>query len=340
VNGISASFYDGRTPRRQSAELLVIGDEIVGRGTFGEHRAGRSDVEISEPMGDSPRFVRFGGGECFEVADLEAFAQWLTTAGFSESPVVKLQRRWSWALGSLVGALVLIAGIYFFGLPALGKVLAPRISEPVLEALSEQTLSFLDKKLLAPSALSEVRRTKLTEYIDKVLPSGADLPAHRLHFRSSPLGPNAFALPSGDVVIFDQLIDLAGNDDEIAGVVAHELGHVRYRHGVRQLIQSAVVSFVAGIYLGDVSSIAASLGAMVLESHYSRDFEFEADAYAVKAMLATGRGAEPLAMMLERIEQFHAGQGHQDSRMNILSSHPDTVERVARLRRARANRKD
>ncbi len=335
MKGIAAIYYDGRTPLRQPAELFAIGDEIVGRGAFGERRIRRAEVEISEPMGRSPRFVRFDDGATFEVADLDGLSSWLAAAGFNDSPVVRLQQRWSWALGSLFGAMLLIAAIYFWGLPAFSKVLAPRIPEPALQALSTQTLHFLDDKLLAPSRLSEARRAELTEYIDRTLRRGSDLPAHRLHFRSSTLGPNAFALPGGDVVVFDQLVELANNDDEVAGVIAHELGHVAHRHGVRQLIQSSLVSFVLGIYFGDVSSIAASLGALALESRYSREFEHEADAYGARLMLAAGRGSEPLAAMLERMEKTHAAKGGNASRWNVLSSHPDTAERVARLRAMR-----
>jgi Zn-dependent protease with chaperone function len=335
VKGIAAFYYDGRTPQRHAAELFAIGDEIVARGAFGERRARRAEVEISEPMGRSPRFVRFGDGGTFEVADLEMFSRWLSAAGFNDSPVARLQKHRSWALGSLLGAVLLIAAIYFWGLPAFGKMLAPRVPEPVLQALSEQTLRLLDDKLLAPSRLSEARRTELTQYADRLLQAGGNLPAHRLHFRSSALGPNAFALPSGDVVIFDQLVELANNDDEIAGVIAHELGHVAYRHGVRQLIQSSLVSFVVGIYFGDVSSMAASIGALALESRYSREFEHEADAYAARTMLAAGRGTEPLAAMLEHMEKVHAAKREMASRWDILSSHPDTAERIARLRAMR-----
>lgn len=328
MKSIVVVYYDGRTPLRQPAELLAVGDEIVARGAFGEYRAQRTGVEISEPMGRSPRFVRFADGATFEVADLDGFAVWLAAARFNDSAVVRLQSHWSWALGSMLGAVLLVAAIYFWGLPAASKILAPRIPQSVLQALSEQTLSILDEKLLAPSRLSEARRAELTHHADMILRTGSDLPQHRLHFRSSGLGPNAFALPSGDVVIFDQLVELADNDDQVTGVIAHELGHVAYRHGVRQLIQSSVVSFVLGAYFGDVSSMAAGLGALALESRYSRAFELEADAYAARVMQAAGQGTEPLAAMLEHLEKSHAAKGE----VGILSSHPDTAQRIARLR--------
>lgn len=332
MKGIAAYYYDGRTPVRQMAELFAVGDKIIARGQFGERHARRTEVEISEPMGRSPRFVRFSDGGTFEVADLDGFAQWLMAAGFNDSPVVLMQKRWSWALGALLGAILLIAAIYIWGLPAFSKILAPRIPGPVLQALSEQTLAFLDQKLLMPSRLSEERRAELTVNTENMLRAGSHLPAHRLHFRSSTLGPNAFALPGGDVVVFDQLIELAEKDDEVAGVIAHELGHVAYRHGVRQLIQSSVVTFVVGIYFGDVSSMAASFGALALESRYSREFEHEADAYAARIMLAAGQGTEPLAAMLERMEKTRQTKVAATSGWDVLSTHPDTSERIARLR--------
>lgn len=335
MKGLAACYYDGRTPLRQSAELFAVGDEIVARGQFGERRAGRGEVDISEAMGRAPRFVRFADGAMFEVADLDAFAHWLKAAGIAESPVVRMQSRWSWALGSLAGAVLLIVAFYFWGLPAITSQLAPKIPQPVLQSMSQHTLAFLDERMLTHSVLSDARRTALSEHVQKVLQSGTDLPAYRLHFRSSAMGPNAFALPSGDIVIFDQLIRLAENDDEVAGVVAHELGHVAYRHGLRQLIQSSVVSFVVGIYLGDVSSVAASLGALVLESRYSREFEFEADAYGARMMLAAGRGTEPLAAMLERMEKAHDAKGRAAPGWGSLSTHPETAERIARLRAMR-----
>jgi len=335
VKGIAASFYDGRTALRQATELFAIGDEIVARGPFGERRARRAEVEISEQMGGAPRIVRFADGAMLEVADLEAFAGWLKEAGFTESPVVRLQKHRHWALGALAGTILLVAAIYIWGLPALTKVLAPRIPEAVVHSLSQQTLAFLDEKVLAPSHLSEARRAELSEYASKILAAGTEQPRYRLHFRSSSMGPNAFALPNGDVVIFDQLVELAENNDEVAGVIAHELGHVAYRHGMRQLIQSSVVSFVVGIYLGDISSIAASLGALALQSNYSRDFEREADAYAARTMLAAGRGTEPLAMMLERMEKAHAAKAGGGPGWGGLSSHPETAERIARLRAMR-----
>jgi Zn-dependent protease with chaperone function len=332
VNGIAASFFDGRRPQRQAVELSVDGDEVVVRGTFGERRAKRAEVEISEPLGRAPRLLRFADGAVCEVADHAAFAAWLAEAGFAESAVVRLQGRWSWALAALLAAILTMLAAYFWGLPAASKMLAPRIPDRIVQSISTHTLSFLDEQMLKPSRLPQARQTELQTQVAAVLKTNPGHPPYRLHFRASALGPNAFALPNGDLVVFDELVALAANDDEVVGVVAHELGHVAHHHGLRQLIQSSVVSFVAGIYLGDISSIASGLAVLAMESRYSRAFELEADAYAAQVMVAAGRGSEPLASMLERMEASLGGKGKGGPAWDGLSSHPDTADRIRRLR--------
>lgn len=332
---LPAAWYDGRTPRRQAATLRREGDDIVVVGDFGERRYSRSTVEVAEPLGRAPRLIRFADGTSCEVADHAAFAAWAAEAGFGESLAMKLQGRWHWALASLVATLVLVAAGYLWGLPAVAKVLAPRVPAAAVEALSAQTLAALDQHLLKPSQLPEARRKEIAASFQALVAGRPSLPAYRLHFRSSGLGPNAFALPNGDVVIFDELVKLAGSDDEVAGVLAHELGHVAHRHGLRQLIQSSVVAFVAGLYLGDTSSLVAGLSTLALESRYSREFELEADAYAGRLMLAAGRGTRPLAAMLERLEAAHGGRGEARGWWSGLESHPQVTERVRALQAQR-----
>lgn len=330
MSGIAASYFDGRTPQRHAVELTAHGDEVIVRGAFGERRARRSAIDISEPMGRAPRLLRFADGAVCEIADHAAFAAWLSAAGFAESAVVRLQARWSWAVAALLAVILSIMAAYFWGLPAVSKMLAPRIPDNIVQRISSHTLAFLDEQMLRPSRLPEARQAALREHAGAVLQALPGHPPYRLHFRASPMGPNAFALPNGDLVIFDELVALAASDDEISGVIAHELGHVAHHHGMRQMIQSSVVAFVAGVYLGDISSIASGLAVLAMESRYSRAFEFEADAYAAKVMVVAGRGTEPLASLLEKLEKKLGGEG--SSGWAGLSSHPETAERIRRLR--------
>jgi Zn-dependent protease with chaperone function len=338
VNAVDAWFYDGRTPRRQAARLIVADGEVVATGEFGIRKALLADLEISEPMGGAPRTLRFPDGALLEVPDGPAMADWLREAGVADSTVVRLQTRWHWALGALVASVVLIAAFYVWGLPMVSRVVAERMPQSVSEALSRQTLALLDDRMLSPSKLPEERQKALAQHIDAYLGSGGSIPAYRLHFRASEIGPNAFALPSGDVVVFDELVKLAKSDDEVAAVIAHELGHVVYRHGMRQLIQSSVVSFVVGVYFGDVSSVASGLAALALASNYSREFERQADDYGVWLIRHSRHDPEALAVMLDRLEAAYAKAHVGESARSMLASHPETAERVRRIRESGVSR--
>jgi Zn-dependent protease with chaperone function len=92
--------------------------------------------------------------------------------------------------------------------------------------------------------------------------------AGRTMLRYRPLAANAFAIPGGHVYVFEGLIETANTPDELAGVIAHETGHVAHCDGVRALLQSAGLSFGLGMLLGGGG--AAVIGVRtVLQSSYS-----------------------------------------------------------------------
>lgn len=94
------------------------------------------------------------------------------------------------------------------------------------------------------------------------------------------VGPNAFALPSGTIVMLDQLVELADDDKEVLGVLAHELGHVERRHSARMMLQTSISGLALTWWLGDVSTLLAAAPGVMLGAKYSRDMETEADEYA------------------------------------------------------------
>lgn len=331
---LEAAYFDGRSSRRWPAQLTCEAGFAVVRGEFGERRYALAEMEVGEALGAVERQLAFPDGSRCTVADLPAAAAWLTDAGVRESMVVRLQRRWGWALGALAAVALAVAAGYFMVLPWAAEKIAPHVPETLVATLSSQVLDTLDGRVLKPTKLPEATQFRLQQRLDSIL-QGSGQPSYQLYFRAAKMGPNAFALPDGHVVVFDDLVKLAANDDEVIGVVAHELGHVAHRHGLRLLIQSSVVSFVVGMYLGDLSSVAAGAGAALLESRYSRDFEREADDYAAQTLIAAGLGTEPLASLLERLDKLQREAPGAVGVGDLFSSHPDTAERVARLRAPR-----
>ena len=163
--------------------------------------------------------------------------------------------------------------------------------------------------------------------------------------RGGVIGANALALPDGTLIITDQLIDLSEHDEEALAVLAHELGHVQHRHGLRQVIQGSILTVVVSWYLGDVGGWAASLPTLLLQARYSREHEHEADAYAVALLRENGISPRRLASMLTKLESSRRrGQAVPDAGpksspdktaiADYLSSHPATRERIEFLNAA------
>ena len=156
------------------------------------------------------------------------------------------------------------------------------------------------------------------------------------------LGPNAFALPGGAIVVTDEMLQLlAGRDDVLLGVLGHELGHVRRRHGMRLLVQATLIGTAASIAWGDFSAVLAAAPALLGQSAYSRDFEREADDDAIALLRANGLSPAVMAELFERLAARRAAPGGAEPGgafdLGIaLASHPADAERMQRFKAAAA----
>lgn len=334
---LEAGYYDGKTSRRHAVRLQAGPDgvEIIGSG-WDRHEP-FAGLRVSEPIGGAPRTLTFADGSYCEVVQGRELDALLATVGHRDHAVARWQNSWRLALAGVAFMLAVLLAGYRWGLPWLAERTAPMIPSPAVSYMSQQVLKTLDGNMLAPSALPVERQQALAEGLRSIASGDPELANSRLLFRSAPkAGPNAFALPDGEIVLFDELVALADSDEEVLGVLAHELAHVKFRHGLRQVIQSSVVAAVAASYFGDISSLLSGLTAVLLESKYSRGFELEADAYGATLMRRNGRSAEGLATMLEKMERIHEKKSPgTQSHADWLSSHPETAERIERLRAMR-----
>ena len=240
----------------------------------------------------------------------------------------------------LVLAVVLFALGYLayrFGAPLVADALAGVAPEGLVSAVSNQTLATLERDALEPTALSMERQAQITDAFARTIEGSG---AYRLTFASSPvLGPNAAALPSGVIILTDDLVRLARDDREIVGVLAHEAGHVAGRHGLRLLMRAAAFDTMVGLLFGDYSAVAAGASSRLVHASYSRDFERDADAFAAAALRARGIPPSVLADILGRMEQDAHGRrkGPRPPLLDYLGTHPATAERIAYLRGAAAS---
>jgi Zn-dependent protease with chaperone function len=341
---MDAVYYDGTAAIAHRVTLALEGDTIVigERGpddslaADGAWRIVRRDplgaVEITEAIGRTPRVLRFVGGASCEVADIDAFAALLASAGFADSRVAGWERNLRIVIGAVVMIAVLAVTAYWFGLPVLAKATAERLPESALDTMSKQIQPVLERTMFKPTQLSGQHHAALLNAFDALkVPTGTKARLQPAFYSSPAVGPNAMALPSGRIFVTDELVELMADDRLVMAVICHEAGHVNMRHGVRQIIQSTVMGALVTWYIGDVSALGAAAPTALLQAKYSRDLEREADAYAADMLRLNGMPVSLLADALDKLQEGHGSKG-DGGVLAYLSSHPTTPERLAWLR--------
>jgi Zn-dependent protease with chaperone function len=326
---LRADFFDGRSTRVRDVTLSVVGDDLIISGEGVDIRAPFAHVKVDERLGQAPRRLRLHDGSFCEVRDLDALDRLLSRTAHRDGRVDRMQRHLHVVVFASVACVALAVAGYKWGLPWAAAEGARRLPPAVGRTLSVQALKVLDGGILAPSKIPEDRQQVLeARFLALRLPKDGS-PASTLLFRHSrQLGANAFALPDGTIVVLDDLITAIDNDQRILAVLAHELGHVHGRHGLRLLLQSSAVAAFATFYLGDISHLLAAAPAAVVQARYSRDLEQQADDFAASTLrhngMSPGLLADALQSLAERHPELSAG--------GYLSSHPPTDERMRHLR--------
>ena len=141
---------------------------------------------------------------------------------------------------------------------------------------------------------------------------------------------NAFAAPGGKIVIARGLLDEAKSADEVAGVLAHELGHVKHRHPLERMID--VYGFE--LVLGSMGGNMGSYGGLMLLMKFSRDDEREADRTGLALLREAHVASAGFADFFKRLEKKH---GKMPGAMQFLSTHPQPKEREQAIRNADQN---
>jgi len=343
ITGVSARYYDGRSSRPLSVTLSVRAGQarLLGDGVelcFDLHQ-----LRVSEPMARAPRLVTLPDGSHCEIDDHAGFAALLDQTGYRDSWVVRLQSSWRHVLAAVSGLAMLCAAGVYWGVPAAASVIARFVPMEYEASLGEQAMAWFDADLMQASKLPQADRDRLAGRFALMAPN-ADGRRYRIEFRSSRIGPNAFALPGGRIVITDELIAVAGGDEPALAAFAHELGHVHHRHVLRRLVASTLVASSAAVLFGDWSSLLAAAPATLVDLHYSRAMEMEADDYARELLVANGIPVQALVSLLTALEAAQSaerpapGAGKAPPQrtpdlLRYLSSHPGTEARIARLLR-------
>lgn len=333
---VTAVYYDGKQARQYEVVLSVDGDVLQIQGDAILRQEGLSVLKIQPKLGNTARLIMFSDGARCEISDHAGFDALLPQPG--RSWAVALESSWRYALPVLLLTVSMAIAAYRWGLPYVAEQVADKIPGSVLVELDRQFFANLDDKLLKPSQLAVERQQQIRKHLQQLsLPSIAIKPL-AIEFRNvESMGPNAFSLPGGTVLVLDKLVEIAANDEEVLAVLAHELGHVSERHALRQMLQASVVGLVMAWYVGDVSSLLAAAPTLLLQTGYTRELERRADSFAAELLKINGLSVNLLADMLVKLEAAQKTDalkkdGNSSIALDYLSTHPNTDERIRELR--------
>ena len=341
-----AIFFDGKTTARHDVTVELAPAELIIRDADGTVLAqwGYDDLEtLSAPDSvlrvgkrGNPVLARLEVRDPELAAAIDEFSVPVDRSGRSERRMRRNIVIWTVVA---TASLLLVAVL---GLPEIATRLAPLVPYSVErrlgEAIDAQTRAQLDDRRLGAafecgSAETEQRGRAAFDKLMKQLEAAA---AVRFPLRPAVIRrpeANAVALPGGRIYVFQGLIDKAERPDEVAGVIAHEIGHVANRDNTRSVLQGAGLSLLFGMLLGDfVGGGAVVIAATtILQTSYSRDVEAAADLYGVLLMTKIGGDPRALATILQRLDGgIHPGG------IRILLDHPETQERVTKINAAAA----
>jgi len=346
---VAGHYNDGLTARRQQVRVALEGSTLVVRDLDGREIARWPLDEIAgvdEGAPDGSLRLRWEKDELgIEGARLTLEEPGPIAALTERRPQLRHGGRiWGgdgwrgfWRMAGLVVACVaVVALLVVFVLPQAASSLARAIpvgwEEALGERLSEQVVEVFGQLAEGPggvctAAAGEAALERLTERLARAVDS-----PYQFRVRVLDLKPvNAFALPGGYVFILRGLLEDAESPNEVAGVLAHEMGHVIRRHGTEALIRQVGLLIVFSAMFGEAGQGMADLGAVLAGLAYSRDAELEADRTAVTLLQDAGLEVAGLASFFRRLESEN---GDLPGALSLLSTHPPSGERAALVEQA------
>jgi predicted Zn-dependent protease len=337
----SAAYFDGQRAVRRRASLTL--DAVALIVTVENNPPVSWPFESLRLEDDQTNLWRFHkeekglrSGEQLDISDGDfaaALKNRCPALGGSQLERRTLRRK---IITGSFAAVAFIAALVVYGLPAIAGWLAPVVPWRTEVALGRSIETEFLRTMAGPDArICEGRGTPAArlalEAMVTRLTAQASLPGPVTVKVIDSAQSNAFTLPGGHIYLMRGLIEAARHPDEVAGVLAHELGHMANRDSMRAVIHAGGMAFLVGTLLGDFTGAGALVitTKYLLGNRYSRSNEVDADAFAVDLMTRSGGDVRALGGFLMRIANEPG-----ERRREILLSHPVTEDRVAAIDRA------
>ena len=340
---VTARFFDGQS----AGEKLVraVADEVAGRLTIYDEERGQALETwpldelrmIRDPgYGDGIVFFRNGHNEArlnvqssVDAAAIEGVAPNLRKVEIVKGTVRKMLVWSAAAAGS-------VALILFVILPALADNLSGLVPIEREEAMGRQVVNQMERMLgsyqgsgyctnEAGQAALQKMATRLTDQIDMEYELKLRVIRHPM--------VNAFAAPGGHVVVVSGLLEKADTPEEVAGILAHEIGHVVNRDPLRIMLRAAGSAGILSMLIGDFAggTLALIVSEQLMQASFTREAEAAADVFAFETLSRAKLPTEDTAHFFEKLRDQY---GDTEGAMEYLSSHPNLASRALAARSA------
>ena len=329
-------FNDGRKAGAEPVQIRIKADGLLIESARGVDLAFWLYKDLLRHPDDAEGHMRLGlvqGSEARLVIADPAFSDALRAKAphlFRKSGFRGTLRL---ALGFALLSAAVIGGAYF-GLPRAAEEIAPFIPPSVETRIGARY--FRSMAQLWPACPQEGRAQHALKDLTQRLLGKTGVPFDVTVDVIDMKIENAFALPGGHVVFTHMIIARMETPEELAGVLAHELGHVVERHAMIGVIQETGMNVLLQLLTGGSSgssewalNTAGNLAAL----SYTRRLEARADAHGLAMLKDAGINPRGIGDLFDRMEKAHEGETGL-ALPPFLSSHPPTPERIAQARAA------
>lgn len=327
-------FYDGITANAHEAKLsftqdgLRISASSLQKTINWNYADIRTVSDLANHKGASFR-VKDGLGrlDILDVDEVEQLKKLALNMKRSDITSMAWKRIGLWGAGAAASVVLII----FVLIPALANQLATMIPVDKEIALGrgslkqiERIIGFVDDTpLICTGQKGQQALDKMAARFENHFDS--PYPLTILVFDNEI--PNAFALPGGYIVLFDGMIQASDSPEEVAGVLGHEMGHVRNRDATRLTLRSAGSVGILGMVFGDFAggAVALIIAEQLIAANYSQAAEADADKFAHKLLAAAQLPSTPMAEFFDKLAKEY---GDEPDLLSHLASHPDLASRV------------
>ncbi|WP_412552942.1 M48 family metallopeptidase [Shimia sp. MIT1388] len=321
----SSRRFDAKVTLSHAADTLELVDIATGKVML---ICALSAVRVDKAAGSGPRQIYLPDNWLIQIDDPADVAL------FGEADSNRILRFFEdmqpRMIAVVAGAVLATWLVWKHGLTLIVAVAVYMTPETIRDAMDRGTLQSIDFLMAEPSALTTSDQEDVRAIFDAILAQvpkrELDSRAFELLFRDVPdMGPNAFALPGGTIVVTDQLATDFGQDaDVIAGILGHELAHTLQDHGLKQLYRSLSVYVLLAMIAGDLGPVLEDIaleGQLLVRLSFSRNHEAEADKIGVRLASEAGFDGKGLARFFQALEA-------EQLDLPWLSSHPSFESRI------------